>query len=109
MNEPISAVVMLVGSLFTMVAALGLHRFDDVFSRIHAAGKAATLGLGLVSVGAAIRFAEPGPIAMLALVVVLAVVTLPAGVALIARAAWRSGTELAAHATVDEACRPPSE
>lgn len=87
--------IMLIGAVFTLIAAIGLHRFDDVFARMHAAGKASTLGMGLLLLGAAVRLGDNGTWAKLAVAGTLALITIPAGVHLIARAAYRSGTELA--------------
>ena len=103
--ELISALVMLVGAIFTLIATVGLHRFDDVFARMHAAGKASTLGLLLIVLGVALRLTDVGDLMKLAVVAILAVITIPAGVHVIARAAWRSGTELSEATTFDEASR----
>lgn len=102
MTDWISALFMLVGALFILVAGIGLHRFDDVFARMHAAGKSATFGLGLILIGSAIRLGYGGAIGKLLLVFVLGVVTIPAGVHIIARAAWRAGSELSEGTTLDE-------
>ena len=48
---------MLVGTFLIVVACLGLLRFPDVFCRMHAAGKAGTLGVSLLIVAAMIDFA----------------------------------------------------
>ena len=101
----ISAIVMFVGALFSLLSAIGLHRFDDVFARMHAAGKASTLGLILILIGVGLRLTEPGELLKLGLVGVLAVITIPAGVHVIARAAWRAGTELADATSFDDASR----
>ena len=103
--ELISALLMAVGAAFTLLAAIGLHRFDDVFARMHAAGKAATLGLLLILIGVAFRLTEFGQVLKLGLVAILAVITIPAGVHLIARAAWRAGTELSDTTVFDEASK----
>ena len=103
--ELISAIVMLVGALFTVIAGVGLHRFDDVFGRMHAAGKASTLGLLLILLGVALRLTDIGDLMKLGMVAVLAVITIPAGVHIIARAAWRSGTEFSEATSFDEASR----
>ena len=101
----IPAAIMAIGAAFTLLASIGLHRFDDVFARMHAAGKASTLGLLTILLGAALRLPELGNVLKLGLVAVLAVITIPAGVHLIARAAWRAGTELADATTFDDASR----
>jgi multicomponent Na+:H+ antiporter subunit G len=103
--ELISAAVMALGAAFSLLASIGLHRFDDVFARMHAAGKASTLGLLLILVGAGMRMPQAGTILELGLIACLAVVTIPAGVHVIARAAWRAGTELSEATRFDEESR----
>ena len=43
------------GAVFFLAGTVGLLRFPDVYSRLHALSKADNLGLGLVVVGLAIR------------------------------------------------------
>jgi multicomponent Na+:H+ antiporter subunit G len=43
--------VVWIGILFSVVGVIGLFRFPDVFSRIHAAGKVATLGIAFLMIG----------------------------------------------------------
>lgn len=45
---------MLAGAVFFVTAALGLLRFPDIYSRLHAVTKTDTLGLGLLSLGLAL-------------------------------------------------------
>lgn len=99
--DVVSGVLMLIGSAFALLASVGLHRFDSVFARMHAAGKSATFGLGLILAGVALRLLDGGATAKLAVVGVLAILTIPAGVHLIARAAFRAGTELAPDTEID--------
>lgn len=40
----IALILVILGSLISALAAIGLLRLDDVYARAHAAGKAATLG-----------------------------------------------------------------
>ena len=101
MTDAISALVLLTGSAFTLVASIGLHRFDSVFARTHAAGKSSTFGLGLILAGGALRLLDVASAAKLGIVALLALVTIPAGVHLIARASWRAGTELSPGTAVD--------
>ena len=103
--DVISAALMALGAAFSLLAGVGLHRFDDVFARMHAAGKASTLGLLLIVLGVALRLTALGEVLKLGLVAVLAVITIPAGVHLIARGAWRAGTELSDATSFDEASR----
>jgi multicomponent K+:H+ antiporter subunit G len=46
--ELLASVMIVAGSLFTLVGSIGLLRLRDVFQRMHAPTKATTLGVGLV-------------------------------------------------------------
>ncbi|MCB1429979.1 MAG: monovalent cation/H(+) antiporter subunit G, partial [Nitratireductor sp.] len=43
----LAGILIIVGSFFALTAALGLVRLPDVYSRMHAASKAGTMGSGL--------------------------------------------------------------
>lgn len=59
MIEPIlpwiSGVLLIVGAFFYATGTLGLLRFPDVYSRLHALAKADNLGLGFVLLGLALQ------------------------------------------------------
>jgi multicomponent Na+:H+ antiporter subunit G len=96
------AVLLLTGVGLAMIAALGLQQFPDVFARMHAATKPATLGLLLIATGTAIHLAEPRATAKLFLVVVLQFITAPVAAHMVGRAAYRSGDQLSPHTALDE-------
>lgn len=102
MLDIVSSVLLLAGALLAVIAGAGLQRFGDVFSRMHAATKPATLGLVLVLVGAALRMPDPGSVAKLLLVIVLQFATAPVGSHLVGRAAYRRGGELSSAVHTDE-------
>ena len=102
MIEVIGGAMLLVGALLAAIAGVGLQRFPDVFARMHAATKPATLGLALVLGGAALLVPDVGNKAKLLLVAALQFVTAPVGSHLVGRAAYRSGTEVASETAVDE-------
>ncbi|QLK85607.1 Na+/H+ antiporter subunit G1 [Staphylococcus sp. 17KM0847] len=52
----IGLILVISGALFSALAAIGMLRLDDVYSRAHAAGKAATLGTMLLLTGTFIYF-----------------------------------------------------
>ena len=99
--DVVVALLLLAGTFWNLLAALGLQQFPDVFARMHASTKAATLGLVLVLLGAALASGNPGDAAKLLLVVVLQFVTMPVSAHMIGRATYRAGTELAAETTID--------
>lgn len=55
MTDGISAALLIVGALFYAAGTLGLLRFPDVYSRLHALAKADNLGLGFVLLGLALQ------------------------------------------------------
>lgn len=110
MMDVVAGTMMTIGALLALIAGVGLQRFPDVFARMHAATKPATLGLALVLIGAAMRMPDTGSVAKLLLVVILQFITAPLGSHLVGRATYRAGTELSDATAVDElADVPPSE
>ena len=51
LSDYLSAVLLLVGALFFLAGTLGLLRFPDVYTRLHALTKADNVGLGLIAAG----------------------------------------------------------
>lgn len=100
--EVIASVLLILGSLLALIAAIGLQRFTDVFARMHAATKPATLGLLLILTGSALVLPLPGAVAKLALVVLLQFTTAPVGAHLVGRAAFRTGRDLRPDTVLDE-------
>ncbi|HVL50972.1 MAG TPA: monovalent cation/H(+) antiporter subunit G [Actinomycetota bacterium] len=102
MREILASILLLSGVAFVLLAGIGLQRFPDVFARMHAATKAATLGLLLVLAGTALQLSSPGDVAKLVLVAGLMFVTAPVGAHMVGRAAYRAGNELSPETSVDE-------
>lgn len=100
--EVVGGAMLLVGAVLALIAGIGLQRFPDVFARMHAATKSATLGLALVAGGAALLVPDVGSTTKLLLVIALQFATAPVGSHLVGRAAYWSGTELASETSVDE-------
>lgn len=100
--DVISGALLLTGAGFCLLAGIGLQRFDDVFARMHAATKAVTLGLLLITAGAALHVDDPGDRAKLALVAVLQLLTAPVAAHMVGRGSYRSGTELSPATVLDE-------
>lgn len=87
----LSAVLVVAGVFFFLAGTVGLLRFPDVYTRLHALTKADNLGLGLVAAGLALQ-AETLSVAFKLLLIWLLV--LPAGATaanLVANAAVRGG------------------
>jgi len=82
----IGGVAIVLGALFALLAAIGVHKFRDPFSRMHAAAKSPTLGLVLVTIGAALQIRTFSAVMTLTLVAILQLLTSPVGTHLAARA-----------------------
>lgn len=100
----VTAVTMALGTFLTVVACVGLVRFPDVFCRMHAAGKAGTLGVSLVIVAAIVDFApyEFSVPFRGALAIFFQFLTTPAATHLLARASYVSEYALDERTAVDE-------
>jgi multicomponent Na+:H+ antiporter subunit G len=97
-----SGVFMLSGAFLCLVAGIGLVRFPDVFARMHAATKPATLGLLLISVAALFQARDSGSLIALVLIIVVQFLTSPVGAHMVGRAAYRAGGLLADDTVLDE-------
>ena len=98
----LSAALMMTGVAFAVIAAIGLVRLPDLFSRMHAATKPTTLGLALVLLGAALRVETGGDAAKLLLVGAFTFLTAPVGAHVLGRSAYRAGIGGLEHLVVDE-------
>ncbi len=85
------AVLLLLGSLLSLVAAVGLLRLPDLLSRIHAAAKPQVLGIVLVAAGLALVLRDLAATAVLLLVVLAQMVTSPVAGTMLGRASYRAG------------------
>ncbi|GLT24298.1 hypothetical protein GCM10007933_37750 [Zoogloea oryzae] len=81
--------LMLLGMVLLVIAAVGLLRLPDALSRQHAATKAATLALGVLLIGVAIKGGGLDWALRALGIFVALLVTLPAASHLLARAALR--------------------
>lgn len=102
MADLITTVCLVLGASLSLLAGIGLHRFPDVFARMHAATKPATLGILLLLVAASIQAGRPGDIVKLVLVGTLQFITAPVGAHMVGRAAYRAGSQLSPQTTIDE-------
>jgi multicomponent Na+:H+ antiporter subunit G len=88
MLDVVIAILMFVGSLFILVASVGLLRMPDLFMRLSASAKASTLGIALNLVAAALYFNRTGVTVQAVAIVVFVILTAPVAAHMIARAAY---------------------
>jgi len=102
MIDVLAAFFLLAGAALALTAAIGLVRFPDVLTRMHAATKPQTLGLLLILIGLGLRLQDLGAITMLVVVGVFQLLTAPVSAHMIGRAAFRTGTAPRENLVVDE-------
>lgn len=85
--------LVVLGGLFSLLAAVGLLRMPDLYTRMQSATKAGTLGVACTAAAAAVHFR--GAVAWEALIVIFFFfLTAPVASHLIARASYTSGHKL---------------
>lgn len=87
----LAAILLLLGGILTVAAGLGLIRFPDAPSRLHAATKPQVLGLILVLIALALSARSWSMLLMLIPVIVFQMLTAPISAHIIGRAAYRTG------------------
>jgi multicomponent Na+:H+ antiporter subunit G len=103
-SELLVAALLLTGTFLIVLTGIGLVRFPDVFCRMHAAGKAGTLGVVLIVLGAVVQFAGTDQDIWLRglLAVFFQFLTAPAATHLLARASYLCDYPLSERTAVDE-------
>ncbi|PFG73883.1 monovalent cation/H(+) antiporter subunit G [Tepidiforma thermophila] len=94
MADAVVAVLLVAGSGLMFVAALGILRMPDLFTRMQATTKAATLGVGLLLAAAAVEFGELAVTTRVIAAAVFIAMTAPVAAHLLGRAAYFLGVPL---------------
>lgn len=98
----ITALLLIVGAFFALVAAIGLVRLPDLYMRMHSASKAGTVGSGLLLLAAGLYSQDLAILARAIAGFVFFLLTAPVSAHLLARAAHRSGYDLGALSVRDD-------
>lgn len=102
MREILTAGLLLVGAAFMLLASVGVLRMPDLFTRMQAATKAATLGSGCLLVAVAVYFGNLGVTARALAAVAFIILTAPVAAHMIARAAYFVSVPLWEGTVMDE-------
>jgi multicomponent Na+:H+ antiporter subunit G len=86
--DVLTAVLVLAGGAMCLAAGIGLVRFPDVLSRLHAATKPQIFGLMAVTAGVAINNFSVGTVTLCVAIVVFQALTAPMAAHLVGRAAY---------------------
>jgi len=102
MNDLVTSALLLFGGFMMFVSALGLVRFPDLFTRMHAAAKTGTVGITALMLGVAVHFQQFEITVLSLLIVAFFFLTVPIAAQLISRAAYEGGVPLWDKTVCDE-------
>ena len=99
------SVVVVLGGIFAFLAALGVLRFPDLYTRMHAASKAGTVGSSLLLIAAGLHAGDLAILFRSLAGVVFLLMTAPVAAHLLAKAAHRAGHRLDRTSVMDALSR----
>jgi multicomponent Na+:H+ antiporter subunit G len=102
MQEIVSLVLLLIGAIFMFVAGIGILRMPDLYTRMSATTKVATLGVGSTLLAVAVYFGELGITSRSLATIAFVLLTAPVAAHMIGRAAYFGGVPLWRGTVVDE-------
>jgi multicomponent Na+:H+ antiporter subunit G len=102
MIDIVTGLLWMIGSVFAFLAAVGVLRMPDVFTRMQASTKASTLGLGCLLLGAALQLADLASVIRLLSIGAFLLLTTPVSAHVIARASYRANVPLWEGTVLDE-------
>jgi multicomponent Na+:H+ antiporter subunit G len=102
MSDFFIAVFATLGTVFVLLASIGLVRMPDTYLRISVTTKAATLGIGLILISAAFYFKEASVTTRVLAIILFIVLTAPVGAHLIGRASYFIGVKMWHKSVIDE-------
>jgi multicomponent Na+:H+ antiporter subunit G len=91
-----------IGAAFVLLAAIGIVRMPDFYLRVSVTTKAATLGIGLILVAAAIYFKDGSVTSRVIAIILFLLLTAPVGAHMIGRTSYFIGTKLWEKSVINE-------
>jgi multicomponent Na+:H+ antiporter subunit G len=101
-NDIFTAILLILGTMFLLLAAVGVTRLPDLFSRMQASTKATTLGVGSMLLAVAVHFGEMRTLTRALLAMAFVFLTAPVAAHMIGRAAYFVGVPLWEGTIIDE-------
>lgn len=106
MRDTLIALLLLGGTFFALVAAIGVVRMPDIYMRLSAASKASTLGTSCILAAVALFFASTAVTGKVVAIIAFTLLTAPVAAHMLGRAAYFSGEPLWKKSTVDDLGTP---
>jgi multicomponent Na+:H+ antiporter subunit G len=98
----VAALLATLGTAFALLAAVGILRMPDLYTRLHAAGKAGTLGAICALLAGAVYAGEMGATVRIVMVIGFILLTMPIATHRIARAGYLNEVRQEEGTVIDE-------
>lgn len=102
MQEVISAILVLIGAVFMLLAGLGVVRMPDLYLRMSATTKAATLGVSAMLLALAVYFGRLDIASRALATIAFLLLTAPIAAHMIGRAAYFAGVPMWEKTGIDD-------
>jgi multicomponent Na+:H+ antiporter subunit G len=102
MIELLVSLLLIIGTLFMLLASVGMVRMPDVYTRLQVSTKGASLGAGCVLLAVPFFFGEPAVAVRAVLIIGFIFLTAPISAHMLGRAAYIVGVPLWEHSVRDE-------
>ncbi|RFC62670.1 monovalent cation/H(+) antiporter subunit G [Fulvimarina endophytica] len=100
--DTIDGILMIGGSIFVVLAAVGLLRLPDLYTRMHAASKAGPVGAGLLLLALALNAGSSAEALRAVAAILFLLLTAPIAAHLLAKASYKVGYGLWPGSVLDE-------
>lgn len=87
----LAALLLVLGSLFTLFASLGILRMPDLYTRMHAGTKAGTVGLSSLLLAVAFSMPDTGVLSRLVGIMLFILITAPVAAHLLGKVTQQVG------------------
>jgi len=94
--------LLVLGAFLMLLAGLGIVRMPDLFMRMHASSKGASLGVALLLIAAALNFQDLSVVTKAVITAAFIFMTAPVAAHLLGRAAYSRKIPLWEHSVIDE-------
>lgn len=101
-TELVIGFFVLAGAIFMLIGAIGIVRFPDVISRMHAAGMATTVGISAILLGAGFFFLDEFLFYRMLVLILLIFATSPISTTALTRAVYNNEPRLRRQLKHDE-------
>jgi len=102
MRDALIALLLLGGTFFALVAAIGVVRMPDIYMRLSASSKASTLGASFILSAVALFFGTTAVTGKVLAIIAFTLLTAPVAAHMLGRAAYFCGEPLWAKSVRDE-------